>query len=204
MCYRIIISFFLILVIITSCDDSEKSEDPLGINYNIVESVNGIVVDTQIGWTILSENYGFLELIEPLDDSLLIDGLKVRIEINRGDTYENKSYYRDFTHAKVIRAELNPLLFTQAPVIIEILWSPDESDDIRTYPDGYGYAVTVSESSFKIRQPHFPGIGGLGTFRTEIEAFKTGALVAHLLLSQGGLPSTGVPVLDFLKIDWYE
>ena len=204
MSYKKSIVVFILFYFITSCDKTDKPEDPYGINYDVQESMNAVVVDTQIGWTLLCEEYGFIELMEPLHDSLHLDGLKVRIEINRGKTYENAGYLRDFTYAIVNSVVLNPTLYTEPPAVIEILWSPDESDEIVFYPDGYGYAVTISDGDFKIRQPHFPGVSGLGSFRTEIEAFKMGALVAHLLLAKNGLPTTGVPALDFLKIDWYE
>lgn len=198
-----IIIIFLSIIIIIGCDKNDKIEDPQGINYEIEENINAVVVDTQLGWTLLSEDYGFLELIEPLHDSLHIDGMKLRIKINRGKAFEKRKWYRFFTYASLNFAIENPTLYDNPPAIIEIFWSPDDSDEIIKYPDGYGYDILVSSNSIKIRQSGFPGVPGFGTFKTEVEAFKMGVLVTHLLISNNGLPTTNVSDLDFLKIDWY-
>lgn len=199
------------IAIISGCKKDEES-DIYGINHDTLESIKAIVVDTQAGWTLLSERYGFLELLYPLHDSLRTDGMKVLAQINRGNTYfddtkhslDNHSYDRDFTFAIIKEITIDSTLFSgPEPPVIEIFWSQDYNDEVKKFSEGYGYYVQATEDGIKIRQPSFPGIGGLGAFKTKTEAYKNGMLVMHRLKTVGGLPSTKKPDLDFLKIDWY-
>jgi hypothetical protein len=204
--------FIGIFVLLMSACDKDDSSDIYGIDYGRLEPINAIVVDTQAGWTLLSEKYGFLELIEPLHDSLKIDALKVTAQIHRGNTYfdgydntlDNITHERDFTFAVIVSVEEKTSLYVgpDAP-IIEIFWSQNYNDEVKKFSDGYGYFVQAIENGFKIGQPSFPGIAGLGAFKTEVEAYKTGMLVMHRLKISGRLPSTKQADLNFLKIDWY-
>jgi len=208
-------SFILVTlstVILISCDKDEEEPDVYGINYKQTETINAVVVDTQAGWTLLSETYGFLEFLESLNDSLKVDGMKVKADIYRGKTYyddgeaslDNWTWMRNFTFAELISIEGNPTLYAGSiPPLIEIFWSPDWDDNLRQYPDGYGCFIQASEEGFKIRVIHFPAIAGLGSFKTEVEAYKMGAYIMHLMMISNDLPGTGILDMDFLKIDWY-
>lgn len=55
----------VLLVSCISCDKDDEDQDPYGINYKKTETINALVVDTKIGWTLLSEQYGFLGFLSP-------------------------------------------------------------------------------------------------------------------------------------------
>lgn len=201
-----------VLLLSISCDQDEKVSDRFGINRKKVETINAIVMDTQVGWTLLSEKHGFLDLLTDFPDSLQIDGLKIKAEIYEGKTYFDAYdgsedliwYYRDFTYAELLSTKEHLTLYDgPEPPVIDIFWAPDYEDFEGQIPDGYGYYVQAWEGGIKIRQSEFPAVSGTGSFKTEVEAFKNGAFVIQKLITDGGLPGTKVADLDFMKIDWY-
>lgn len=208
-CLKLIYVFGLTFIC-GSCS-KEVEGDPYGIDQTVQVEVKGIVVNTQIGWTLLTQQYGFLDFIEPLNDSLKIDGLKVKATIYKGTTYfdddgsrRRNRYFKDFTFASLVQIEIASNLFEgPSSPFINVVWSPDHSDDIINYPDGYGYVVQARADSFVIGQYHFPGIEGVGTFKTEVEAYKMGMYILYLMTALNDLPGTDKADLDFLKIDWY-
>ena len=200
------------LMALAGCEKEEPPFDRFGIDETNAEPIRAMVVNTKIGWTLLAEKYGYLELLEPLRDDWKVDGLLVDAEINRGNTYfddhENSTddfaYFENFTYAKVLTIKENPDMYTDGvPPILRTVWSPDYSDELREYPDGFGYFVQATEGGFRIGQWIFPAIRGLGTFKTEVEARKMGMYVLHLILRDGWLPGTDRFDLEFLLIDWY-
>ena len=209
---KYLISFFLIFLVFTSCKKDEEN-DPMGIYYGVEEEIEGMVVETtELGFTILSRHYGFLDLTDSIPEEWRVDGMLVKARINRGKTYfddadgsiDNIETYRYLTFAKLVTLEEDPSLYIGPKTpYIKIVWSPDFSDDIVKYEDGYGYVVQAKESGYIIGQYHFPALEGLGTFKTQLEARKMGMYVLYLMTTSDDLPGTDKFDLDFLKIDWY-
>lgn len=209
---KYLIITFAILSIFSSCNKDEE-DDPMGINYSVEEEIDGMVVETtELGFTILSQHYGFLDLTDPIPQEWQVDGMLVKAKINRGKTYfddangsiDDIETYRYLTFAKLVTLEEDPSLYTgpESPYI-EVVWSPDYSDDIVKYEDGYGYVVQATESGFIIGQYDFPTLEGLGTFKTQLEAQKMGMYILYLMTTSNDLPGTDRFDMDFLMIDWY-
>ena len=66
--FKELIGSFLLICASACGDEKESSGDPYQINYANEVLTNAMVVNTKIGWTLLSEKYGYLELLEPLRD----------------------------------------------------------------------------------------------------------------------------------------
>lgn len=196
-------------MILSSCNKNNPEEDIFGIDYSKEIVLDGMIVDTRLGWLILTLDYGLLELNEEIADKWKTDGLIVKVTANIGKTYfddemhtlDQISYRRNFTFANLVELEEFNGLLGPEPPILQVVWSPYYSDETRTYPDGWGYFAQATVEGIRILQPNLPGVAGVNTFSNETQAAKFGMYVLHLLTVSNDFPGTNAQDFSFFKID---
>lgn len=193
---------FVFLISCISCDGDHVETDSFGIDRKELKSFNAVTIETYYGAFLISDEHGYVQVVEGLPDSLSKEGLKLNLTGYIGYTYQDERYKKDITYFDLESATPRPDLYSTPPLEIRTIWSPDWSEhDGRDYPDGYGYRITINGNG-GIRQPDIPGMRGIDPFKTEIEAYKVGLLVAHRMVTIGGLPATTISDLDILLIDY--
>jgi hypothetical protein len=192
------------ILLLSSCVYHEQ-EHPLICDCTapVTESFNdvaSIVVDTKEGYLLLSPYKGYLHLCNETGVDLQQDGLLVSASGELKSTCIRKDDYtkRNEESFSILKEwERSPdSSFSNLPIKIKIIRSEDFES-----PVGFGYDIQKA-SGFHIQQPVIPAVGGNQTFKTKLQAYKVGVLVAYKMTSDLGLPAITEEDLDLLKIEY--
>lgn len=168
-----------------------------GLDMKPFTDERAIVVNTTNGFQLLSPTVGYINPCEQISPNHSMDALLVILSgkslatcDKTNDTYKNQKETFSSLSSIAITTDSS---FHSTEFDIDIINSQD-------YGYGPGYGYRIQHGSFKIFQPTIPAIGGLVTFESEADAYKTAVLVTYLLNLDIGLPSLTIEDLEYLKV----
>ena len=194
------ILFVLLLTIGLGCK-KQKEAEACGCNSlqtDVVENIPGIVVETDDGFEILSDQKGLLVPCSDLPVEFRKEGQPVTISGILKTSC--KKIPNDFSITPITIRSLNvrATAYDKTDITLSIVQTKDY------YPnaDGFGYIIddTRPQHQFKIMQPHKPAVPGLFGFCTDKHATICAMSVIYLMRTRGGLPSMTIEMLDYLNI----
>lgn len=195
------ILFALLIIIGLGCTKQDRPE-ACGCNSKqteVIENIPGIIVETDDGFEILSDEKGLLIPCTALPEEFKKEGHPVTVSGILKTACKKIPYDFFITPITIRSLKARDVAYNKTDITLSIIKTKDY------YPnaDGFGYLIedTRPQHEFKIRQPHKPAVPGLYGFCTEIHATICAMSVIYIMRTRGGLPSMTVEVLNYLNIN---
>ncbi len=173
--------------------------DSCGCNSPQTESVKnifGIVIETDDGFEILSDEKGLLKPCSELAANLKTGSQAIILSGTLKTSCKEIPADFSITPIEISEYKLSASAYTKTDITLTIIKSEDYG-----YPKGFGYLIEDTRpGGKKILQPHIPVIQGLVPFSTPEQATKTGMLVIYLQRKGFDLPSLSMEVLQYINI----
>jgi len=167
-----------------------------GPKTEFVEKIFGIVVETDDGFEILTDEKGLLIPCPELTGNFKIESQPVTVSGTLKTSCKKIPGEFNVTPIQISELKLRTLAYDKTDITLSIIKSEDYG-----YNPGFGYFIKDHSSGLNILQPHIPAVSGLIPFNTPDQATKTGVLVIYLLRkAPGQLPSLSIEILQYLNI----
>ena len=194
------IIFILFILISFGCKKQNETEK-CGCNSTrteLLEKIFGIVIETDDGFEILTNEKGLLIPCSQLIGGFKTESQPVVVSGTLKIPCKKIPYEFSVTPIEISEIKLRDSNYDKTDISLTIIKSEDYG-----YLPGFGYFIEDHKASggLKILQPHIPVVSGLIPFGTPAQARKTGVLVIHLLRkNQGVLPSLSMEILQYINI----
>lgn len=163
-----------------------------------IEKIFGVVVETDDGFEILTDEKGLLKPCSELPGYFKNGSQPVTVSGILKVPCKKIPYDFDITPIQISDLKLRDSSYDKTDITLTIIRSEDYG-----YNPGFGYFIEDHRSvnGIRILQPHLPAVSGLTPFNTKEQARKTGMLVIYLLRKNPGLlPSLSIEILQYLNI----
>lgn len=160
-----------------------------------VKDIFGIVVETDDGFEILTDEKGLLVPCTSIPENLKIDFQPVTISGKLKTACKEIDQGFKITPIQISDIKSRSTNYDKTDITLSI---------IKT--ENYGYSAGFGFFMEDLRTPHgtrvlqttIPSIGGLKTFATSTQAIKTGILFVYIV--RGGTASVGREILDYINV----
>jgi len=192
----------IVLLIITGLGcKKQKQIDACGCNSvqtDAVENIPGIVVETDDGFEILSDEKGLLLPCSELSAEFKKEGQPVTVSGTLKTSCKKIPYDFNITPIKINSLKGRATAYDKTDITLSIIKTKDYYPDA----DGFGYFIedTRTQPHFKINQTTKPAVPGTYGFCTMDHATICAMAVIYIMRTRGGLPSMSVEMLDYLNI----
>jgi hypothetical protein len=194
-----LILFVLLIVISFGCKKQTQIED-CGCNSKEkerVENLFGIVVETDDGFEIFSDEKGLLLPCSELPEEFKKEGQPVTVSGILKAPCKSIPDKFEITPIQINALKLRALVYNKTDITLEIIKSEDHG-----LKPGFGYFIEDLRRPYgtRILQPHLPAVPGLDPFCTPEDAMKTGLSVIYgLRVNEDGYVSP--ELLEYLKVN---
>ena len=196
---KLTITLILYVLVSAGCrkDKAIESCGCKGPKTEIIDKIFGIIVETDDGFQILTDEKGLLLPCSELSGNFKKDAQPVIISGALKTPCKKIPYEFNITPIEISQIMLRDSTYDKTDISLSIIKSEDYG-----YNPGFGYFITDHRSpvEFKIIQPHIPAISGLTTFDSPDHARKTAMLVIYLMRKNQGLLSLSIEILKYLNI----
>jgi hypothetical protein len=194
------ILFLLYILISFSCRKENETEKCGcdGTKTERIEKIFGIVVETDDGFEILTDEKGLLLPCSGLPEDFKIESQPVIVSGTLKIPCKKIPYEFSITPVEIREIKLRGSTYDKTDITLTIIKSEDYG-----YDPGFGYFIEDYRPlvEIKVLQPHIPAVSGLIPFNTPDEATITGVLVIYLLRKNPGLlPSLSLEILKYVNI----
>ena len=186
------------MLISFSCHKHDKIEKCGcdGTKTEFIEKIFGIVIETDDGFEILTDEKGLLIPCSELPMDLKNGSQPVTVSGTLKIPCKKIPYDFEVTPIEISEIKLRASTYDKTDITLSLIRSEDYG-----YDPGFGYFIDDYISGLKISQPHIPAVSGLIPFNTPDQATKTGVLVISLLRKNPGqLPSLSIEILQYINI----
>jgi hypothetical protein len=185
------IIFFLVVLFFTACEKENT------IKGREVENLLGIVIETDDGFEIITDEEGILLPGSELPAELKKDGQFVTISGKLKAPVKTLSHNLSITPIDISSIELRTSAYDKTDITLAIIKSEDYG-----YKAGFGYFIENLRYAHRTRvlQPHLPAVSGLEPFCTQEDATKTGIALIYLLRKYNG-GAISVEFLDHINVN---
>ncbi|HEX8549255.1 MAG TPA: hypothetical protein VF691_20005 [Cytophagaceae bacterium] len=188
-----------ITLLIFGCKKEDKTEIKKcgcdGTKTETVNSIFGLVVNTDDGFRIITDEKGILIPCTELTGIFKNDFQPVTIsgQLRLNCSELNGSF--KITPIEVNEIAIRATNYDKTDISLTIIRSEDYG-----YAKGFGYSIEDKRTEFgtRIFQPHIPSVGGLLTFDTADRASKTGLL--EIFSIRGQSASITPEVLKYINV----
>jgi Domain of unknown function (DUF4907) len=194
---KLTLIFLLLILINLSCKkhddnvcgcDSPKTEN--------IEKLFGIVIATNDGFQILTDEKGLLIPCATLSDVFRKEGQPVIVSGTLKIPRKKIPYEFEVTPIEISELNLRSSSYDKTDITLTIIKSEDYG-----YKSGFGYIIEDlrTPNAARIFQPHVPAVPGLNPFCTWEQATKTGLSVIYLVRKYQDA-SLSVEFLEYINI----
>ncbi|HEY5771261.1 MAG TPA: DUF4907 domain-containing protein [Chitinophagaceae bacterium] len=167
-----------------------------GTKTEFIEKIFGIVIETDDGFEILTDEKGLLIPCSELAGDFKNGSQPVTVSGTLKVPCKKIPYDFEVTPIEISELKLRDSTYDKTDITLTIIKSEDYG-----YDPGFGYFIDDHRSGLRISQPHIPAVSGLIPFNTPDQATKTGVLVIYLLRKNSGpLPSLSIEILKYINI----
>jgi len=160
-----------------------------------VKDLFGMVVETDDGFEILTDEKGLLVPCDGLPDNLKIDFQPVTISGKLKTACKEIPQGFKITPIQVSDIKARITGYDKTDITLVLIKSENYG-----YSPGFGYFIEDLRTPHgtRILQPHIPAIGGLKVFTTPQQATKTALLMIYLI--RDGVGSIGKETLEYINV----
>jgi hypothetical protein len=167
-----------------------------GTKTEIIDKMFGIVIETDDGFEIVTDEKGLLLPCSEIPASFKNGSQPVSISGTLKKSCKKILYDFDLTPIQISELKLRNSTYDKSDITLTVIKSEDYG-----YTPGFGYFVEDQVSGLKLLQPHIPAVSGIVPFKTPEDATKTALLAIHLLRKNPGqLPSLSLEILRYINI----
>lgn len=193
-----IVSILYILVSFSCTRDNET--DNCGCNgpkTEFVKKIFGVVVETDDGFEILTDEKGLLIPCSGLTEKFKIHGQAVTVSGTLRVPCKKIPGESAITPIQISQIKMRNSGYDKTDISLNIIKRENYG-----YSQGFGYLIEDLRVShgLKILQPHIPAISGLIPFDTPTHATEAGMLVIFKMRKTQDLPSLSIDVLKYVNI----
>jgi hypothetical protein len=193
---RLILIFYILIGFGCRKDNETEKCGCDGTKTEFIDKMFGIVIETDDGFEILTDERGLLIPCFELTGEFRNGSQPVTVSGTLKIPCKKIPYGFDITPIEINELKLRGSTYDKTDITLSIIKSEDYG-----YDPGFGYIIKDLRSGLNISQPHIPAVSGLIPFSTPNQATKAGVLVIHLLRKNPGqLPSLSIDILKYLNI----
>ena len=191
--------FALLILFSFGCEKQEQTED-CGCDSEkteVVENLFGIVVETDDGFEILTDEKGLLLPCSELAPEFKKEGQPVIVSGTLKAPYKKIPDKFEITPIEINALQLRAFVYNKTDITLEIIKSEDHG-----LKPGFGYFIEDLRTPHgtRILQPHLPAVPGLDPFCAPEDAMKTGLSVIYgLRAHEDGYVSP--ELLEYLNVN---
>ena len=160
-----------------------------------VKDIFGIVVETDDGIEILTDEKGLLIPCSSIPENLKVDFQPVTISGKLKTACKEIDQGFKITPIQVSDIKSRGTNYDKKDITLTIIKSENYG-----YSAGFGFFLEDLRAPYgtRVLQPTIPAIGGLKTFATSTQAIKTGLLFVYM--TRAGTVSVGREILDYINV----
>jgi hypothetical protein len=192
---------FALLILIGFACKKQKQTEACGCNSaktDAVENLPGIVVETDDGFEILSDEKGLLLPCAEIPIELRKEGQPVTVSGTLKTPCKKIPHDFPITPITISSLKERATAYDKTDITFAILKTEDY------YPTAHGFGYFIEDvrpgHHFRLKQPHKPAVPGLNGFCTQDQATICGMSVIYIMRTEEGLPAMSVEILDYLNI----
>ena len=194
---KLLIIFTLIIIANLSCDkevDTEKCGCD-GTKTEYIDNIFGLVIETDDGYEILTDEKGLLIPCSELTSDFKINFKPVTISGQVRFSCKEIDTGFKINPIEITSIELRNSNYDKTDITLAIIKSEDYG-----YQTGYGYYIedTRTTPGTRVIQPFIPSISGYTTYDTQDKAIATGLLAIYII--RGGHASITPEILRYINV----